>query len=95
MLYYSLLREGINISICLCRVRATETGGWGVGITETRKPFILKRCEENVIHLNVLTLKKSLHWQMIEYSIVADICSKAEFRNLIMEKNINYLGAAS
>lgn len=32
---------------------------------------------------------------MVEYSIVADICSKAEFRNLIMEKNINYSAAAS
>lgn len=76
-------------------MRATETGGWGVGITETRKPFILKRCKENVIPLNVLTLKKSFHWQMIECSIVADICSKAEFRNLITNKNINYLAVAS
>lgn len=40
MLYYSLLSKGINISVCLCRVRAAESGGWGVGITETRKPFI-------------------------------------------------------
>lgn len=32
---------------------------------------------------------------MIEYSIEADICSKAEFRNLIPNKNINYLAVAS
>lgn len=32
---------------------------------------------------------------MIEYSIKAGMCSKAEFRKLIPNKNINYFAAVS
>lgn len=95
MLYYSLLSKGINTTVWLCIVKATETGGWGVGIRETRKPFIEKRSKENMIHLHVLALKKSFHWQMTEYRLEAGICRKVELRQLVPNKNINYLASVS